>query len=148
MDEIDHQIIMVLQQDGKTSMTKLGKQVSLSQPAVTERVKRLEERGIIDGYQAIINRKKINKSITAFLLFQASNCNAFVAYCETLEDVLEINRISGQYNFLVKVVAEKLEDLELKINDLGRHGDSTTLVVLSTPIENKPIVPYIKKDGL
>ncbi|MBT2619115.1 MULTISPECIES: Lrp/AsnC family transcriptional regulator [unclassified Bacillus (in: firmicutes)] len=143
MDEIDYQIIMALQYDGKSSMTKIGKEISLSQPAITERVKRLEEQGVIEGYQAIIDQGKVNKPISAFLLFQARHCNDFVAYCETVEDVLEIHRISGHYNFLVKVIAETLEALEQKINDLGRHGDSTTLVVLSTPMKNRPIFPKI-----
>lgn len=75
--------------------------------------------------------------------FQARHCNDFVVYCKTVEDVLEIHRISGQYNFQVKVIAETLEMLELKINDLGRFGDSTTLVVLSTPMENRPIIPNL-----
>jgi Lrp/AsnC family transcriptional regulator, leucine-responsive regulatory protein len=143
MDKIDLQLLLALQQDSKSSMTKLGKQISLSQPAVTERVKKLEEKGVITGYQALIDRKKVNKPVSAFLLFQARHCHDFVAYCETIEDVLEIHRISGQYNFLVKVIAETLEVLELKINDLGRFGDSTTLVVLSTPMENRPIIPYL-----
>jgi len=143
MDKIDQQLLLALQQDSKSSMTKLGKQISLSQPAVTERVKKLEEKGVITGYQALIDRRKVNKAVSAFLLFQARHCNDFVAYCETVEDVLEIHRISGQYNFLVKVIAETLEVLELKINDLGRFGDSTTLVVLSTPLENRPIIPYL-----
>lgn len=143
MDKIDQQLLLALQQDSKSSMTKLGKQISLSQPAVTERVKKLEEKGVITGYQALIDRRKVNKVVSAFLLFQARHCNDFVAYCETVEDVLEIHRISGQYNFLVKVIAETLEVLELKINDLGRFGDSTTLVVLSTPLENRPIIPSL-----
>ncbi|WP_277586121.1 Lrp/AsnC family transcriptional regulator [Psychrobacillus antarcticus] len=143
MDKIDQQLLLALQQDSKSSMTKLGKQISLSQPAVTERVKKLEEKGVITGYQALIDRRKVNKAVSAFLLFQARHCNDFVAYCETVEDVLEIHRISGQYNFLVKVIAETLEMLELKINDLGRFGDSTTLVVLSTPLENRPIIPSL-----
>ena len=146
MDHLDYQIIMALQSDSKSSMTKLGKEIALSQPAVTERVKKLEERGIIEGYKAIINRKKAKKPVAAFLLFQAKHCNDFVAYCETIEDVIEIHRISGQYNFLVKVIAETLETLENKINDLGRHGDSTTLVILSTPMENRSIVPSLNEN--
>lgn len=146
MDKIDQQLLLALQQDSKSSMTKLGKQISLSQPAVTERVKKLEEKGVITGYQALIDRKKVHKSVSAFLLFQARHCEDFVSYCETVEDVLEIHRISGQYNFLVKIIAESLEVLEVKINDLGRFGDSTTLVVLSTPMENRPIFPYLSNE--
>ncbi|MBB4826433.1 DNA-binding Lrp family transcriptional regulator [Sporosarcina luteola] len=143
MDTIDQQLILALQEDCKTSMTNLGKRIALSQPAVTERVKKLEEKGLITGYKAIVNRKKVNKPVSAFLLFQARHCDEFVGYSKTIEDVLEIHRISGQYNFLVKVIATTLEALESTINDLGRFGDSTTLVVLSTPMENRPIIPFI-----
>lgn len=143
MDEIDKKIIMSLQKSGKMSMTKLGGEISLSQPVVTERVKKLEENGVIEGYRAIINRKKVNKSVSAFILFQAKQCDDFVNYCKTVEDVLEVHRVSGQYNFLVKLIAETLETLEWQINDLGQHGDSTTLVVLSSPLENTYITPNI-----
>ncbi|GAE31949.1 transcriptional regulator [Halalkalibacter hemicellulosilyticusJCM 9152] len=125
-------------------MTKLGKEVALSQPAVTERVKRLEEQGVIEKYTAVVNAKKMNKPVSAFLLFQARHCQDFVTYCEGVDNVLEIHRISGQYNFLVKIIAKSLETLEQTINELGQHGESTTLVVLSSPMVNRPIVPLIE----
>jgi|SRR5690625_4072047 len=145
MDEIDLSIIKALQKDGKMSMTRLGKEVSLSQPAVTERVKRLEESGVIQRYGIVVNASRVQKPVSAFLLFQAKNCNDFVRYCENIEDVLEIHRISGQYNFLVKLIAGSLVHLEETINDLGQHGESTTLVVLSTPLENRPIIPLMNR---
>lgn len=143
MDEIDIAILKTLQRDGKISMTKLGKTVSLSQPAVTERVKRLEEQGVIEKYSVVINPSKINKSVSAFLLFQARHCDDFVHYCEEVEDVLEIHRISGQYNFLVKIIAASLGHLESTINELGNYGESTTLVVLSSPMVQRPIIPLL-----
>ncbi|MEI3606191.1 Lrp/AsnC family transcriptional regulator [Pseudogracilibacillus sp. SE30717A] len=142
MDSVDFSIIKILQDNGKISMTKLGKEVALTQPAVTERVKRLEEQGVIEKYSAVISTKKVNKPVTAFLLFQARHCNDFVRYCKDVVDVLEIHRISGQYNFLVKIIAVSLEHLEKTINDLGKHGESTTLVVLSSPMIHRPIIPY------
>lgn len=143
MDEMDKKILLALQKNGKASMTKLGKEIALSQPAVTERVKRLEEKGVIEGYQAIVSQREVNKPVSAFLLFQAKHCDDFVSYCESVEDVLEVHRISGQYNFLVKVIAESLETLEFKINDLGQHGESTTLVVMSSPLQNRSVVPAL-----
>ncbi|WP_035346178.1 Lrp/AsnC family transcriptional regulator [Halalkalibacter hemicellulosilyticus] len=144
MDDIDISILMALQREGKIPMTKLGKEVALSQPAVTERVKRLEEQGVIEKYTAVVNAKKMNKPVSAFLLFQARHCQDFVTYCEGVDNVLEIHRISGQYNFLVKIIAKSLETLEQTINELGQHGESTTLVVLSSPMVNRPIVPLIE----
>lgn len=144
MDELDKEILLILQEKGRISMTELGKEVALSQPAVTERVRRMEEKGIIDHYRAIVRAEKINKPISAFLLFYTKNCENFVEFCNQSKDVVELHRISGQYNFLVKVVTETLQSLEVAINEMGIYGDSTTLIVLSSPIENDKLIPIIK----
>src|SRR5690606_11569830 len=124
-----------LQAQGRISMTDLGNAVSLSQPAVTERVRRIEEKGIIEHYRAVVSPKLVNKTISASLLFDAKDCERFVNYCRELPDVIEIHRISGQYNFSVKIISESLESLEEGINNLGEYGNSTTLIVLSSPIQ-------------
>jgi Lrp/AsnC family transcriptional regulator, leucine-responsive regulatory protein len=143
MDELDRQILMVLQDQARISMTELGKIVALSQPAVTERVRRMEEKGIIDHYRAIVSPEKVNKHIIAFLLFQTNGCESFVKFCQDSLDVVELHRISGQYNFLMKVVTDSLQSLEVLTNTLGVHGDSSTLIVLSSPIKNSMMVPTI-----
>lgn len=142
MDDLDKQILLALQEHGRISMTDLGRTVALSQPAVTERVRRLEEKGIIDHYRAVIAPEKINKPISAFVLFYTKNCDSFVEYCREAQDVIELHRISGhQYNFLVKIVTESLQSLEFAINKLGAFGDSTTLIVLSSPIKQDFLIP-------
>ncbi|EFV75306.1 MULTISPECIES: Lrp/AsnC family transcriptional regulator [Cytobacillus] len=143
MDKLDKEILLVLQEKGRISMTELGKEVALSQPAVTERVRRMEEKGIIDHYRAIVRPEKINKPITTFLLFHTKSCENFVDFCNNSNEVVELHRISGEYNFLVKVVTETLQSLEVAINEMGTYGDSTTLIVLSSPIENKKLIPII-----
>jgi Lrp/AsnC family transcriptional regulator, leucine-responsive regulatory protein len=146
MDTVDKQILLILQEQARISMTDLGKQVALSQPAVTERVKRLEEKGMIDHYRAVINAKKINKSITAFLLFHTKNCEKFIRFCKQSPDVVELHRISGQYNYLLKIVTESMQSLEDLINASGKHGDSTTLIVLSSPIPLKNTIPIVEEE--
>lgn len=142
MDDLDKQILLRLQEEGRISMTDLGKAVSLSQPAVTERVRRMEENGIIDHYRAVITPEKINKQISAFILFYTKGCDNFVSYCKEARDVVELHRISGhQYNFLVKLVTESLLTLESAINELGKYGDSTTMIVLSSPIKQDQLFP-------
>ncbi|SFS53373.1 Lrp/AsnC family transcriptional regulator [Paenibacillus sp. BC26] len=142
MDELDKQILLILQEQGRISMTDLGKSVSLSQPAVTERVRRMEEKGIIDHYRAVVVAEKINKPISAFVLFYTKGCDRFVEYCREMSDVVELHRISGhQYNFLVKLVTESLQSLEEALNKLGAFGDSTTLIVLSSPLLQEPLIP-------
>ncbi len=144
MDELDKNILMLLQDQARISMTELGKAVALSQPAVTERVRRMEEKGIIDHYRAVVSPKEVSKPISAYLLFHTKECERFVANCREMPDVIEMHRISGQYNFLVKMVAASLESLEDGINAMGGYGDSTTLIVLSSPIQHKKILPSVK----
>ncbi len=142
MDDLDKKILLILQEQGRISMTDLGRAVSLSQPAVTERVRRLEDNGVIDHYRAVIEPGKINKSISAFVLFYTKGCDGFVDYCKHARDVAEIHRISGhQYNFMVKLVTESLQTLELAINEMGVFGDSTTLIILSSPLKDGMLIP-------
>ncbi|WP_454191101.1 Lrp/AsnC family transcriptional regulator [Paenibacillus sp. Marseille-Q7038] len=143
MDELDKHIIMILQDQARISMTDLGKTVALSQPAVTERVRRMEEKGIIDHYRAVVSLEKMNKSIVAYILFHTKDCESFVDHCKDSPDVLELHRISGEYNFLVKVVSESLKSIQTVINEMGKYGDSTTLIVLSSPIEHNKVTPDI-----
>ncbi|GAA0371310.1 Lrp/AsnC family transcriptional regulator [Bacillus horti] len=145
MDNIDKQILLELQNNARLSMTELGKIISLSQPAVTERVKRLEEKGVIQDYRAILSADKLNKGIVSYLLFHTKDCERFIAFCEESDDVIELHRISGQYNYLLKIVTESMPTLEAFINKSGAHGDSTTLIVLSSPIESKILIPSTEK---
>lgn len=146
MDSIDGDILRYLQSDARLSMTALGKCIGLSQPAVTERVKRLEEQGVIKGYRAKISNEKVGKAIVAFILFRTTKCNNFVDYCKEASQVIECHRISGEYNYLIKVVVESTKELELFENDSMRYGDSTTLISLSSPIEEKALIPNLSVD--
>ncbi|MED4886559.1 Lrp/AsnC family transcriptional regulator [Lysinibacillus fusiformis] len=146
MDSIDGDILMHLQSDARLSMTALGKLIGLSQPAITERVKRLEEQGVIKSYRAKVSNEKVGKSIVAFILFRTTKCNNFVDYCKQASQVVECHRISGEYNYLIKVVVESTKELELFENASMKYGDSTTLISLSSPIEDKPLIPNLSVD--
>ncbi|MBB6671577.1 Lrp/AsnC family transcriptional regulator [Cohnella nanjingensis] len=141
MDQVDRQILLYLQDNARISMTELGKTVGLTQPAVTERVRRLEERGIIKDYRAMVAREKIGKTALAFIWFRASDCSSFHAFCQSAPEIVECHRISGEYNHLLKVVADSLPALELLENELARYGKFATSIALSSPVEYKGIVP-------
>jgi len=143
MDQVDRSIIALLQEQGRISFTELGKSVGLSQPAVAERVRRLEDKGILGRYRAVVPPAKINKTTSAFLLFHTKDCESFLAFCKASDDCVECHRISGQYNYLIKVVTDSMASLESFINASGKYGDSMTLIVMSTPVEAKPLIPAI-----
>lgn len=143
MDLTDKKIVELLQEQGRISMKELGCMVGLSQPAVTERVRKLEDREVLRGYRAVISPAKINKSTTAYLMFHTKDCEGLLAFCRQSVDLIECHRISGQYNYLLKVMTESMVSLETFINACGKYGDSVTLIVMSSPIEHKPLIPMI-----
>lgn len=143
MDQIDVDILEVLQTSGRMSMVDLGKKVNMSQPAVKERVRKLEEKGVIQHYQASISAKNIGKGVTTFILFQTNDCSKFVTFCEQSPEVIDLYRISGQFNYLMKVVTTSMESLESFSNQCNQYGSSMTLIVLTTRFEQKPIFPDI-----
>ena len=104
MDEIDQSILNQLQENARVSMTELGKQIGLSTPATNERVKKLEDKEIIKGYRAIIDPKKIDKNVTAFILFDTKQGKKFRDFCQEHPLVVECHRLAGQFSYLVKVV--------------------------------------------
>jgi DNA-binding Lrp family transcriptional regulator len=146
MDQIDSKILEILQTNSRISMSELGRVIGMTQPAVTERVRKLEEKGIISKYRTALNLDKLGKKITAFILMQSQQCDQFDEFCRQSPDVIDLYRISGQYNFLVKVITDSMESLEEFTNKLGVFGYSTTLIVLSTRFEQKPIIPEVTLD--
>ncbi|WP_019376589.1 Lrp/AsnC family transcriptional regulator [Virgibacillus halodenitrificans] len=137
MDKVNREILDVLQVDGRISMTELGKKVALSVPAVTERVRKLEEQGVIEGYTAKINPDKIDKSVKAFILVETHRCKPFREFCKGNPLVIECHRLTGEYSYLVKVVTDTYERLEDFIDQTMEYGQPYTMINLSSPVSYK-----------
>jgi len=145
VDQVDKHILLQLQEHGRISMTELGKAVGLSQPAVTERVRRLEEKGVIKEYRAVLSREKIGKQAAAYMLVRTKECTAFLEFCRNSPEVIECHRISGEHNYLLKVVTDSMQELERFGNSCDLYGNYTILIVLSSPIDYKSFVPSIEE---
>jgi len=141
VDLIDKKILFYLQSQARISMTELGRLVGLSQPAVTERVRRLEEKGVIEEYRTILSPEKIGRHATAYLLFQTRDCNAFLDFCRTSPEVIECHRISGEHNYLLKIMTDSMHALEEFGNRCNKYGTHTILIVMSSPIDHKFFIP-------
>lgn len=140
MDQIDRNILFHMENQARLSMTELGKLVGLSQPAVTERVKRLEESGVIEGYRTILNPQKLGKQSTSYLLFRTRECTAFLDFCRVSPEVVECYRVSGEHNYLLKVMTDSIADLEAFGNRCDKYGTYTTLIAMSSPIASKNLI--------
>jgi len=141
LDDIDLHILELVQEDCRTSLVRLGEQVGLSAPAVLERLKKLEAAGIVSGYRAIIDGRRVGLDITAFIgviISHPSRIGDFERQVVTLADVLECHHVTGEYTLLLKVKTRNtssLEQLISQIRSLDGVARTETMVVLSTHTE-------------
>ncbi|WP_027093390.1 Lrp/AsnC family transcriptional regulator [Cohnella thermotolerans] len=141
MDLIDYKILSALHENARISMSEMSRAIAMSQPAVTERVRKLEEQGVIRGYRAELAPDKLGKKTSAFVLFKTNNCPDFTRFCEEAPEVVDLYRISGEYNYLMKVLTDTTESLAQFLDSCHPFGFSTTMIVLSTAFEDKSPVP-------
>lgn len=132
LDERDLDIIEALQEDGRMPLSELGRRIGLSQPAVSERVKRLEERGVITGYGARINLAVIGLRMTAILRLKTTHehIKACLSTFASLPHIVEIHRVTGADCFVLKAIVPEPEHLAVIVDAIGRYGEVTTSVVL------------------
>ncbi len=140
MDHIDTQILQQLQQNAKISMKELATTVHLSSPAVIERVKKLEEQGVIEGYHAKVNLKKMERTIEAIILFKSIDCKSLSSFCNAHPDVLACYRVAGEISYIVQLATYSVETLEQFIDAAMPYGTPSTNIVLSST-EKQVITP-------
>lgn len=147
MDITDHRIIEILQEDGRISMKDLGKIVGLTSPAVSERVKRLEESGVIEGYKAVVNPDLLGRFIKAFIHVSLPN-DKYEDFLKTSEDdprIVECHHVTGDDCSVAKVIVKDMYELESVIDSIKKLGSTKTSVILSTPVKGKSILQYDSK---
>lgn len=145
MDHIDTQILQQLQQNAKISMKELATTVHLSSPAVIERVKKLEDQGVIEGYHAKVNLKKMERTIEAIILFNSIDCKSLSSFCNAHPDVLACYRVAGEISYIVQLATYSVETLEQFIDAAMPYGTPSTNIVLSST-EKQVITPFADND--
>ncbi len=132
LDPTDVAIIETLQAKGRIGMSELGRRIGLSQPATSERVKRLEERGILAGYGARIDAAALGLGLMAVIRLRTTH--EFIKPClkqfAAMPQVIEVLRLTGEDCFLLKVVVPNPAELETIVDAIARHGTVTTSLVL------------------
>lgn len=141
LDDTDRRLIEALQDDARLSYRALGRRIGLSQPAVADRVRRLEEAGAVTGYRARVDRGHAGLPITAFLRVTCTGdrFQAIHRLARELPAVLECHHVSGEACFVVKVSEASLAGLERIIDRFREHGETVSSVVLSSVVEDKPV---------
>lgn len=140
-DETDMRILEALQHDGRASYAELARTVSMSPSAVTERVRRLEESGVIRGYTAIVDPERLGLGILAFvrLRYPTSNYKPFHDLVATTPEIMEAHHVTGEDCFMLKVVARSMHHLETTTGRIAGLGPVTTSIVYSSPLRSRAI---------
>lgn len=151
LDETDRRILAQLQEDCKVPLAHVGKRVGLSAPSVMERIRRLEEAGIVTGYCALVDSRRVGLDVTAFIGISMTPIaiDRFEAQLEHVDEVLECHHVTGAYTMLLKVKTQNTQTLERLISRLRLMDGvlrSETLVVLSTRMERTQLSLGIHAD--
>lgn len=141
IDAIDWKILKELQTNARISYAELGRRINLTTPAVIERVRKMEDAGVITGYRAEIDTAKVGLPILAFVRMSISGIDysRIVEAAERSPEVLECHRGTGGDSFIMKVAVADVAHLQDLIDKLTPYGITTTAIVLSSPVKNRVI---------
>ena len=142
LDKKDLLILEALQRDARQSLAAIGKRIGLSQPAMSERVRKLEDAGVIEGYSARVNLRAIGVGLQALIRIQTTHAgiSQYVQLFENMPEVLEADRVTGEDCFIVRCAIAEPKDLERVVDALAVHGSVTTSLVLSSPVRKTATV--------
>ena len=143
LDRIGLNILAALQENARMPLARIGEKVGLSAPAVAERVKKLEEVGIITGYHARIDPEAMGRSVAAFieLTTEARHYPAVKSLAADLPEVTSCHHVSGEASFILHVRVDAVADLEPLVARFSPLGQTQTAIVLSTPVDKGGRLP-------
>ena len=139
MDSFGRSLLKELQENSRLSIAELARRVGLSATATTERMKQMEEVGILHGYTVDIDREALGLEVLAFVRMTCDGQHYFrmIEFVKTLEEVRECHHLTGGDAFLLKVTTTSMQALEALIEALLPYGNPVTSLVFSTPVERR-----------
>lgn len=139
MDELDRKIILLMQKNARMPVKEIAQKISLTSPAVSSRIHRLEQEGVIGGYTVLLHRPDESNRVQALISVQ-TNLDAreeFLSVVQSEPDVLQCYRVTGVYNFTVKVSCAGIEELEHLLTKLQQLGTTNTQIILATQLDRQ-----------
>jgi len=145
MDSTDQEIIAILQKNARISNKQIAELVHLTPPAVTARIKRMEQDEVITGYRAVVNAKKLNRAVMARINMKIDPepREKLTAVLKKSKNVLSYEHVTGSVSLSIKVLVGSMNELEGLITKLQQFGSTETLLILSN---NMPDVPIFTLD--
>jgi len=147
LDALDARILKMLTSDARTSMADLARAVGMSAPSVTERVRRLEEAGVIRGYMAVVDPKALGLPIAAWLRIRPvpGELARVADILNGLDAIVECDRVTGEDCFIAKAHVSGVDELEVLIDKIIPYSMTNTSIIQSSPVKRR--LPPINDDG-
>jgi Lrp/AsnC family leucine-responsive transcriptional regulator len=140
-DAYDRRILAELQTDARLSMAELGRRVHLSQPAVTERVRKLEAAGVISGYRAELNLAALGYGIRAIVRVGRTDYAAMLRLLQALPEVVQAYNVTGEHSWVVEIAVTDVAHLDAVVSRFCALSDTATSIILKAPLAPRPIMP-------
>lgn len=141
LDFYDKRILTFLQTDARLSMAALSRRIKLSQPATTERVRKLETAGVISGYHARVDAHKLGLGIRALVRIGRSDYNKVKKLLEKTPEVRTAHNITGEDSWLIEITVRDVAHLDVVISKLCELGETSTSIVLNTVTRDAALSP-------
>lgn len=143
MDSLNWKILKSLQDNARQSNVAIGKKVGISSPAVSERIKKMEDAGIIQGYKTSVSPLEVGYQLKALITLRAfmGMLKPFLEKVKTYDEVLNCYRITGNENIVMEVVFKNQKHLESFIDQLIVYGETKTQIVLSHVVKYNEVKP-------
>ena len=143
LDATNLRMLVELQSDARISLAELGRRVGLSSPAVAERLKRIEREGVITGYRAEIEPRKLGYSLGVIIRIRPSprQLAAVAELARNTPEVVECHRVTGDDCFVVTAYVRDVEHLEVVIDAFAAYGQTTSSVMQSSPVPRRGLAP-------
>ena len=140
LDAINRDLVDLLQENARLSYRELGQRIGLSAPAVAERVRKLEESGVITGYRAVVDYELLGFPLLCVIRIGApgSDVDLDVVLNDTPE-VIEANRVTGSVSHVIRARLRSTQHLEEMLREIWEHGSSETNIVTSSPVDRRPM---------
>ena len=147
VDSLNWNILNLLQQNARISNAAIGRKVGISSPAVSERIKKMEDAGLILGYKTLVSPFKADYQLKAIITLRAfmGKLKPFLTKVKTYDEVINCYRITGNENIVMEVVLKNQKQLEGFIDELIVYGETKTQIVLSHVVAHNPIKSLAQK---
>jgi Lrp/AsnC family leucine-responsive transcriptional regulator len=147
IDSVNLRVLEELQRDPRLTMSELGRRVGMSSPAVTERVRRLEEAGVIQGYRLELNPAALGLPITVYIRIRPSpgQLSKIVELAQQIPEVVECHRVTGEDCFILKVHIPAIDQLDRLLDCFLLYGSTTSSLIQSSPVPLRP--PPLPEDS-